>query len=735
MAYVNKAKVNPSSPIIYLKIGSTVVTLANSPRQAQHIINLSVTESAYDTYSDIVFTLFDESALVVEYEIKRGFNNIQYRFGMDETSLCPMRTCHIKDYDIEFTGGGMMLTLQCVNGALDITGHSNDHEEPKTFKGKISDVIRQICKELGYEEGNIVETDDDPNAKEEGYKSSGFDLMAFARELCTSAKSIDGESGYVLYTKDKEGKTYLYFEPCKKATVELYDTYEFVIGKEHENIISFKPEYKGLLYTLVTPSGSDSSTTDSSTTTPAPVDTALGDGVKNQKMTRDVIGDGSGATGGSGGSADVNKPIQGELMSALIGTDVYPKKGGKLKVYSGTNSKTCDVVTTLKNQEWADIIAETASWYKVKTYLGKVGWVRKVDVSVGKPEANFKDEDGDHKEDPKETPTEDGLTTTPTDNYMTDTNFQSAASQAAKYNIGVLAPSVDELTNVLIKPYESDSTFKRYVGSSSYNSEELGKIAEYMFTMASVLMPTAQLEIRGNALIDTMSFVIIVVMTKDKLFHHSSGLYQIMEVAHNIEMGEFTTTLNMIKRAMQIDESGNITLLDASEGVTADPQLGGSNPSDQGGNPGNTNNGTENINGGVVDSASSDTIRKYAEKYVGLPYIWGGSGPNKKGYDCSGFCSEMLYDMGYKRIGTTANFINTGQVIPWDKSQILPGDCLVYRQNGAGHVVMVVDQDTVVHAPKTGDVIKYANIDYYWNYMQKKNGKVMRYVGNAEYKR
>ena len=729
MAYTNKAKVNPSSPIIFLKIGSTTITVTNSPRQAQHLINLSVTESAYDTYSDIVFTLFDESALVVEYEIKRGFNNVQYRFGMDETSLCPMRTCHIKDYDIEFTGGGMMLTLQCVNGSLDITGHSNDHEEPKTFKGKISDVIRQICQELGYEEGNIVETDDDPNAKEEGYKSSGFDLMAFARELCTSAKSVDGESGYVLYTKDKDGKTYLYFEPCKKATVELYDTYEFVIGKEHENIISFKPEYKGLLYTLVTPAGtettdsesSDSSSSDSS----ASVDTALGDGVANQEQKMRTTRD---------------KPIQGEIMSVVLGLKVYPKNG-TLKVYTGTDSTKCDVVTNLTRLQYGEIEAETSAWYKIKTYSGKEGWVRKVDVAVENLGVTNDDKGGFSN-----TPSDDGvttydldtgLTTTNTDNYMTDTNFQSAASQAAKYNLGVLAPSVDELTNVLIKPYESDTTFKRYVGSSSYNSEELGKIAEYMFTMASVLMPTAQLIIRGNALIDTMSFIVIVAMTKDKLFHHSSGLYQVMEVAHNIEMGEFTTTLNMIKRAMQIDESGNITLLDASEGVTADPQLGGSTPSDQGNNSGNTNDGTENISNNVVNSASSDTIRKYAEKYVGLPYVWGGSGPNKKGYDCSGFCSEMLYDMGYKRIGTTANFINTGQQVcpPWDKANILPGDCIVYRQNGAGHVVMVVDQNTVVHAPRTGDVIKYADIEYYWKYMQKKNGKIMRYIGNDEYKR
>ena len=734
MAYVNKAKVNPSSPIIYLKIGGTEITVSNSPRQAQNIISLSLTESAFDTYSDIVFTLFDESALVVEYEIKKGFNNVQYKFGMDETNLSPMRTCHIKDYDIEFTGGGMMLTLQCIDGPLDITGTSNDHEEPKVYKGKISEVVSQICKDLGYQEGNIVETDDDPNAKEEGYKTSGYDLVKYIEvELCPHAKSTKGTSGYTVYTTDKDGQTYLYFEPLLLDEVDEYQTYEFVIGQNHENIISFKPEYKGLLYTLVGGGSSSTTPTDSSTidSNSAPVDTSLGDGVENQKMTRDVIDDGSGATGGS---TNRDKPIQGEIISAMIGRDIYPKKGGQLKVYTGTNSKECDVVTTLKNQEWADIVAETASWYKVKTYLGKEGWVRKVDVSVGKPEANFEDKDGDHKEDK---PSNDGFTTTNPDNYQTNTNWQSAASQAQKYDLGLLAPSVDELSNVIIKPYNSDSTFKRYVGSSSYNAEELGRIAEYMFTMASVLMPTAQLTIRGDAKICTKNFVIVIVMTKDKLFHHSSGLYQILEVQHDIEMGEYTTTLNMIKRAMQIDESGNITLLDSSEGVTADPGLGGSNPSDQGSNPGSGNDGSENISNNVVNSASSDTIRKYAEKYIGLPYVWGGSGPNKKGYDCSGFCSEMLYDMGYKRIGTTANFINTGQQVcpPWDKANILPGDCIVYRQNGAGHVVMVVDQNTVVHAPKTGDVIKYADIDYYWNYMQKKNGKIMRYIGNDQYKR
>ena len=158
--YSNTAKVNPSSPIIYMKIGDTIITTANTPRQAQYLISLSLTESAMDTYSDIVFTLYDESALVVEYELKRGYNDILYKFGMDETSMSSERHCHVKDYDIEFVAEGIMLTLECENGVLNVTGNQAMDEKAKEYKGKISDIVRQIAKEEGYIEGNIVDTND-----------------------------------------------------------------------------------------------------------------------------------------------------------------------------------------------------------------------------------------------------------------------------------------------------------------------------------------------------------------------------------------------------------------------------------------------------------------------------------------------------------------------------------------------------------------------------------------------
>ena len=696
----NKAKVNPSSPIIHLTIGDTTITTANSPRQAQNIVSFSLTESALDTYNDIVFTLFDDTALLLEYELKRGYSSVYYRFGMDETSICSERVCHIVDYDLEFESGGAVLTLSCLNGP---GLHSENDDASKEYEGKISDVVRQICSDLGYKEGNIVETNDSP--PETPYTNSGKDLLSFIKQdLVPKATSTDGESGYVCYTKDSDGEMYLYFEPIKIASVDQYEIYEFTIGKEHENIISFKPEYKGLLQYVVGQGSSTTSNSSDSSTIDNNSDTSNGasdDATSTYKLTRDILIEDS-----AGGSTST--PSE----SPMKGLKVY-SKNTSTNIYSGTNSKTCQSLATISGDQWFLVESETPAWYYGQNEQGTWGYIRKVDTSIYPSRLLDNNTTNDFD-------TTTGSTSTDSTTYATSTNTSSNAE--IMNQLGLHAPSVDELSNVLITPYSSDSDFKRWVGSSSYNAEELGRIAEYMFTMASALQPTAQLQLRGNALVDTQSFVLLVVMTKDKLFHHSSGLYQILEVQHNIDLGDFTTTLNLIKRAMSIDDSGNITLLDVSEGVLAPSTISGTSST--------TTSGTT-ISGG----ASSSVIKQYCDKYIGLPYVWGGSGPNKSGYDCSGFVSEVLYDMGYERIGTTVDFMGINETVPWDKSQIQPGDCMVYRANGKGHVVMIVDENTIAHSPKKGDVIKYADIEYHWNYIQQMGGKIVRVLGNDKYKR
>ena len=70
---VNLSKVNPCSPIFYLKIGDTEVTQSNSVSSVENFISFSMKLTAIDVASDIEIIVYDDSALALEYEILRGY--------------------------------------------------------------------------------------------------------------------------------------------------------------------------------------------------------------------------------------------------------------------------------------------------------------------------------------------------------------------------------------------------------------------------------------------------------------------------------------------------------------------------------------------------------------------------------------------------------------------------------------------------------------------------------------
>jgi len=108
------------------------------------------------------------------------------------------------------------------------------------------------------------------------------------------------------------------------------------------------------------------------------------------------------------------------------------------------------------------------------------------------------------------------------------------------------------------------------------------------------------------------------------------------------------------------------------------------------------------------------TIYKEAQKYVGTPYVWGGSTP-ETGFDCSGYVCWVYNQNGYNVGRTTANGL-------WNKSQHIseaeakPGDLVffegTYDTVGKSHVGIYLGNGMMVSA---GDPIKYANIhSSYW---------------------
>ena len=107
-------------------------------------------------------------------------------------------------------------------------------------------------------------------------------------------------------------------------------------------------------------------------------------------------------------------------------------------------------------------------------------------------------------------------------------------------------------------------------------------------------------------------------------------------------------------------------------------------------------------------------IYEEAKKYVGTPYVWGGSSP-ETGFDCSGYVCWVYNQNGYDVGRTTANGL-------WNKCQKIseaeakPGDLVFFKGTydtpGMSHVGLYLGNGMMVSA---GDPIKYANIhSSYW---------------------
>lgn len=97
-----------------------------------------------------------------------------------------------------------------------------------------------------------------------------------------------------------------------------------------------------------------------------------------------------------------------------------------------------------------------------------------------------------------------------------------------------------------------------------------------------------------------------------------------------------------------------------------------------------------------------------AEKYLGVPYLWGGTDPDK-GLDCSG-----LIQLAYRQAGVDIPKWSRNQAtmgVEVDSiDQALPGDILTFG-HPVTHVALYVGDGKMLHAPKRGEVVKVEAID------------------------
>ena len=107
---------------------------------------------------------------------------------------------------------------------------------------------------------------------------------------------------------------------------------------------------------------------------------------------------------------------------------------------------------------------------------------------------------------------------------------------------------------------------------------------------------------------------------------------------------------------------------------------------------------------------------EFAKKYVGYPYVWGGTSPS--GFDCSGFTYYVFKQFGYSLNRTAAAQLSNGYAV--SMADLQPGDLVLFggtyaSSAAATHVGIYIGGGQFIHAANsgTGVVISALSESYY----------------------
>ena len=123
---------------------------------------------------------------------------------------------------------------------------------------------------------------------------------------------------------------------------------------------------------------------------------------------------------------------------------------------------------------------------------------------------------------------------------------------------------------------------------------------------------------------------------------------------------------------------------------------------------------TQAIHGDMIVADTFSKVKAEAEKYLGYPYVWGGSSP-KTSFDCSGFVSWVYNHSGWSIGRCTAQGLYN-ICTPLTEDEVQPGDLVffkgTYATYGVSHVGIYMGNAEMLHC---GDPISYADLTLpYW---------------------
>lgn len=253
---------NPYFAFVELTIGEFNMTLL----PPEHLISFTYNRKPLNAANKFTISLFDETAIMLEYQLIQGYKDIKFQYGYVGGVKSPVYSGQVTSYDIDFTTAGATLNIEGISSSTS----AFSKPRTKSYENmRIDEIVRDIAQEENWEVGKLVEcqpVSDGDNPNKTFVRSNLTAPVFITQELIPLAKAAsNGDSNFVLNFDDSGDKTIVNFYPIIQASVTGSDQvkedkssndkdsvkrdYEFQWGGGDRNsrVISFNPNYSGIL--------------------------------------------------------------------------------------------------------------------------------------------------------------------------------------------------------------------------------------------------------------------------------------------------------------------------------------------------------------------------------------------------------------------------------------------------------------------------------------------------------